>query len=322
MTTYTHECVALNPWDPLSFLASLGLLRVLDEAARHEGVVRPRLRFADDATPFAIVECMWTLEEVIDRVLRDAQLQADNPVLNIEHDKAGKRCATGTGTRDLKPSPDYARDTLIECTSGQRAFADQAAGFFSELVQDNNTRTKPTALHFTAGQQVFLGMAYDLRTALTTEHVRAALLDWGEADPKAPSLGWEGSGARMYALRANSPSGDKKGAVPGPNWLGVRGLSMIPVRVRKDELVTAGVRGHWKTARYAWPIWTRFATAPTTVALLRSDLRELRAAERNALGITLILEASMPRTDQGGYGSFAPPTVLAPAKPKPPSPHV
>jgi hypothetical protein len=314
MTTHTHVCPALNPWDPLGFLASLGMLRVLDDAARDEGVRRPRLRFADDASPYAIVECGWTLDEVVDRILRDAQRQSDNPVLNIEHDKAGRRCATGTGTRDLKPTPEYARETLIECAIGQRSFADQAAGLFSELVQDNNSRTKPTALHFTAGQQSFLDMAYRLRTALTAQQIRAALLAWDDIDTEAPSFAWEGSGARMYALRANSPSGDKKGAVPGPNWLGVRGLSMVPVRVRKDELVTAGVRGQWKTARFAWPVWTRFATAPTTVALLRSDLRELRALERSALGITLVLEATMPRTDQGGYGSFAPPTVLAPRK--------
>jgi hypothetical protein len=37
-----------------------------------------------------------------------------------------------------------------------RSTSDIAASFFFELVQDNNGKTKPTALHFTAGQQPFL----------------------------------------------------------------------------------------------------------------------------------------------------------------------
>lgn len=317
MTTYIHHCHALDPWNPLAFFAALGLLRVLDEAARAESVTRPRLHFADDAKPWAIVECAWDLEGVIERVVRDATLQANNPILGIVHNKQGEPCAPDEkgAVGDLKPSPSYAADVLSACVNTSRSFADQAAAMFSELVTAGDGRTKPTALHFTAGQQAFVEMVCQLREKASADIIRTALLSWGELDPKAPSLSWEGAGARMYALRAKDPSDDKKGALPGAHWLAFRGVSFFPVRVKREELLTTGVVGNWKTAEFAWPLWTRPSTLGAVQALLRLDVRTLSADQRSTLGISVCINAGMPRTDQGGYGSFAPPAVIAPRVP-------
>lgn len=315
MSTHIHHCHALDPWNPLAYFAALGLLRVLDEAARSERVTRPRLHFADDARPWAIIECAWDLDGVIERLLRDAVLQADNPVLNIVHNKQGDPCAADDAgaVRDLKPSPAYAAEVLAQCAAGSRSYADQAAALFTELVTAGDGRTKPTAFHFTAGQQAFVDMVRQLREKMNAETVRAALFSWGEVDPKAPSLSWEGAGARMYALRASDPSGDKKGSIPGAHWLAFRGISFLPVRSFRGDLLTTGVEGNWKNAEFAWPIWTRPSSAAAIAALLRTDVRLLRADAYAALGVSMVLRAGMPRHDQGGYGSFAPAAVVPPA---------
>jgi len=317
MTLHVHQFDALDAWDTLGYLAALGLIKVLDEAARAQRVQRPRMHFSDGARAVAVVECVWTVDEIVAIVLEDAAAQAANPVLNVWHDKEGNPCGSDGKElgRDLKPSPRYAREVLLACATGPRPFSDLAAGLFTEIVQDENGRTKPTAFHFTAGPQAFLAMARTNRKNLMTATVNEALHNWGEADRDCFSMGWEGTGARIYALRARNPSGDKKGGLAGPNWLALRGLSMLPVRVGRGALLTCGVEGAWKTASFAWPIWTRAAQAGAIVSLLRLDVRALSAAARAALGVTTVLAAAMPRHDQGGYGSFAPAAVLPPARP-------
>ncbi len=96
---------------------------------------------------------------------------------------------------------------------------------------DNNGNTKPTAFHFTAGQQTFLDMVDELRTGITAAHLREALDGPWLNRSQLPSLTWDSSVARLYALRAGNPSKEKRGSVPGANWLAVIGLSYFPVVV-------------------------------------------------------------------------------------------
>lgn len=301
----------LDAQNPLGFLAALGLLAVLEE--RYSDTrLRPRLSFDDSYRPQLFTSL--TVDQVVETVLEDALEQATNPLLNLAYDDDGTRLnsKSPSARRDLKPKPAVAREILLECAVGARRLADLAAGFFSELVQDNNGNTKPTALHFTAGQQAFLGMADALRVGLTRENLMESLLGPWKGSSPLPSLSWDSSVTRMYALRASDPSQDKRGSVPAANWLGVQALGFFAVAKQGRNLSTTCFSGSWKDSLFMWPVWSSPASAPVVASLLRIRTKSWTERQRQALGIRTVLSSRVLRSDQGGYGSFTPAEVVLP----------
>jgi hypothetical protein len=182
-------------------------------------------------------------------------------------------------------------------------------------VQDNNGNTKPTALHFTAGQ-AFLTMVEALRTGIDDAALDEALHGPWRTESRLPSLSWDSSVARLHALRASDPSSEKRGSVAAANWLAVHALAFFPVWVQRGELRTPGVAGGWKDSVFTWPLWNAPADARTIAALLRFDARSWNARERSALGVTTACSSGIRRSDQGGYGTFTPSTVVLPPSPQ------
>lgn len=305
-----HELFGLQATNPLGFMAALGLLRVI-EHNRTDTAERPTLAFASGGECHAKLQASLDAEELTDLVLTDAQAQEHCPALRLAYTKDGDEVAptNANAIRDLKPTPQHARQYLSRVAVENRRSADLAASFFSELVQQgsNADRTKPTALHFTAGQQTFLSMVEDLRSGMTKDDVVEALYGpWLGASP-LPSLSWDASGARMYALRAKNPSTEKRGSVAAANWLAVQGLAFFPVVVQRDRLMTTCVEGSWKDSVFRWPIWEQQVVCPAIAGLLRMDAAGMSASERKAYGVFSVLQSGIVRSDQGGYGSFTPP---------------
>src|SRR5207302_589242 len=90
--------------------------------------------------------------------------------------------------------------------AGSRRSLAMAAAFATDVAVDNNGNTKPTALHFTAGQQEFLALVSELRKGITREVFNEALFGpWLYSRP-LPVLQWDNSQTRDYALRAGAPS--------------------------------------------------------------------------------------------------------------------
>lgn len=305
----------LEAHNPLGFMAALGLLRVVEARALASGHAPPRLRFLDQGTLVASLSTGHGLEEIIELVLSDAAAQADNRALQLAYDEA-RLLPPGTqgATRDLKPPPTVARELLDLAATADPRTAALAAAWFSELVQDNNGNTKPTALHFTAGQQAFLEMVEDLRRGLTAADVRETLVGPWLNTSSLPSLSWDASVARLYALRAGNPSKERRGSVPGANWLAVVGLEFFPVVAHGHRLVTTCVRGGWKDSSFTWPVWTVPADAATIASLLRLDASAWTQEQRTAYGIEIVFSSRILRSDQGGYGSFAPAAVISPRR--------
>lgn len=309
----------LDAHNPLGFLAALGLLRVLDDQAGRTARERPRLGFVDQGGFVARLLTSHTMAEVAAIVLEDAVAQGDNCALQFAYNEAGALIAPGTKSviRDLKPKPLGAMQLLELAATADPRTAAQAAAWFSELVEDNNQNTKPTAFHFTAGQQAFLEMVEALRGGLTVEHVREALEGPWLNTSSLPSLSWDASVARMYALRASNPAKERRGSVPGANWLAVIGLTFFPVVVKGTRLVTTAVRGGWKDSTFTWPVWSPPAEVTTIASLLRLDASAWTQRERAAYGVETVLRCRILRSDQGGYGSFAPAAVVPPASERP-----
>lgn len=316
----------LDGSNPLAFLAALGVLRVLDEAKSDTEMEPPRLTWEDTGRWRPVIYGRESLEEVIDAILTDIRSWAAEPALNLAYEKGGgpADASDANATRDLKPTPSVMRMFLEQvarrAAEGQRRSADAAAAFGTEIVQDNKGNTKPTALHFTAGQQQFLKMAVQLQQEVGRKELTEALVGPWTGASKLPSLSWDATVSRLYAHRATDPSGEKRGSVPGADWLAFLGLSFFPVAARGGRLETTGVVGRWKDAEFTWPIWTPPATARTVRSLLAwSDLCEDVASERpdprrparlRARGIAVLFRSAITRSDQGGYGGFTPARVV------------
>jgi hypothetical protein len=232
--------------------------------------------------------------------------------LRYARGKSGQR---GSQAWDLKPPPaefrTYLSRLLDEAGAGNRRPLDFAASFATETAQDNNGNTKPTALHFTAGQQQFLEMVARLRDGVTPDDLREATLGPWRYNRLLPVLGWDCTAARAWALRADDPSKADKRGVPGADWLAFRGLSFIRVAPVGRQIATTGCVGGWKNGQFRWPLWDGALTRDGIhVVLQLPDLAELPEAERHARGILAVFASFIRRSDQGGYGSFAPSAAI------------
>ncbi len=318
----------LDGSNPLGFLAALGLLRLLDYQARLETRQRPRLGWIDDGYWQPVLHDAGDIENVIAAVIDDKSSWADDPAFLLAYDESGEvlvdpRTAGGTITRDLKPKPAAMRAFLDriagmgedECLKRggwitARRSMDTASSYGSEIIQDNNGNTKPLTLHFTAGQQKFLEAVAKLQESTTEEDLREALLGPWKRSSKLPSMSWDATVARIYALRATDPSKEKRGSIPGADWLAFIALGLLLATPRRSSLITTGVRGGWKDSVLTWPLWTSPASTQVVRCLLAiARLHGLSAEGRAARGIAVIFSSRITRSDQGGYGAFTPARV-------------
>jgi len=294
---------ALDGRNPASFFAALGVLNALADRTPHSGD-DPRLSWKQVGSYRPVLHGVASREALLELLDEDRKSFLTEPALQLKYERE-----EGSGEEhDLKARPDQFiayLDSLV--TAGSLRSLDFAAAFATDVATDNNGNTKPTALHFAAGQQQFLAMVETLGKGVGAADFEEALFGpWRYASP-LPVLSWDNSSTRDYALRGSDPSKEKLG-VPGLDWLAFRGLSFMRVAPNRDcEVITTGCRGFWKTGAFRWPLWT----APLRRAVVRSlltsiDVFDVDPRAMEARGVAAVLEAAIRRTDQGGYGSFSP----------------
>lgn len=299
-----HVLRGLDGSNPLAFLAALGLLRAAGETARlhwrDEGRWRPVLTLPDGAS------------DPVEVVMADLERwRAGGLALELEYAKAEKG-SEGKRVHDLKPPPPDFRKFLERVSAAwpnDPVAADFAAAYATEAGRDNKGNTKPTALHFTAGQQAFLDMVVELRDALTREHVEEAVHGPWKYVHQLPVLRWDVRGERLYALLASNPTGDKARGVPGADWLAFLGLPFFPAFPRRARTVTTGFDDTSKEPSFTWPLWAQPLSRDVVRSLLACHLRKMSVDERQGRGIALVLASKARRSDRG-YGTF---TAAAPA---------
>ena len=290
--------LALEGTNPLGFLAALGVLDAV--SATIPGVT---LRWTEDLVPHAVIGDVGDLGQLLDMLGKDREQWADSAVLRFPSE--------GQPLADAKPDGRQLREWFehVADQSRHRA-ADLLCALVAEGAFDNNGRAKPTHLHFTAGQQRFLSMVRELAAAVDRDRLQEAICGPWRYDSPLPSLSWDSRGERVYAVRAVNPSNEKRMGVPGADWLAFRGLIFYPVmRTSRGSLRTTACDTQWKSSAFRWPIWTRPATRHVVRSLvadpsLVSQPPRATPADLAARGIASIRQASIRRSDQGGYGSF------------------
>lgn len=291
--------------NPLGFLAAVGLLRVVPGA---------RLGFSDDGSFRAFVDGLDTSEsELATFVTNDAKVAADSTApWRFSYTKAATKKQGPQEVADLKPPPETFKRFLATCVeawlAGNEEAADYAAAYGTDVAIDGKGNTKPTAFHFTAAQQTFLGSVEGIRASITQEWVRTSLFE-GYGERPGSNLRWDPGSERNWALMANNPSGDGT-RVDGPlEWLAFRGLPLLPSLPRGTTIITTGVVGRGDDMTFTWPLWAVPATRHTVRSLLQLDWTG-SANERRTRGIFAICSSAIRRTSQG-FGNFGPSSVTS-----------
>lgn len=291
--------------NPLGFLAALGLLRVVPGA---------KLGFCDDGSFRAFVDGFNDSEsDLATFVADDAKVAQDSSApWRFTYTKAATKKQGPQEVADLKPPPDDFKRFLSTCVddwlSGNEDAAGYAAAYATDVAVDGKGNTKPTAFHFTAAQQTFLGAVEGIRASVTLEWVKKSLFEGHGAKPGS-NLRWDPGSERNWALMANNPSGDGTRVDAPLEWLAFRGLPMLPSFPGGTRIITTGVVGRGDDMTFTWPLWKVPASRHTTRSVLQVDWTG-NAQERAARGVFAICSSAIRRTSQG-FGNFGPSSVTS-----------
>lgn len=330
----------LNGSNPLGFLASVGLLHLLDVRGRHA-----LLGFTEDGGFRAWIECNIVLDEIVRIVAEGAAAGAGPQPWRLEYEKQEKRGIKVVA--DLKAPPDdfrrFLNSAINEWLQGRPERSDYAAAYGTDVAVDNNGNTKPTAFHFTAADQQFLGAVEGSRTAITKGWVEESLGDREGKTKPGSNLRWDPDAERSRALMGVDPGASEPTVNAPLEWLAFRGLPAFPCVPVGRRVLTCGVTGHRQDElQFHWPLWSCGATYSAVRSLLRitagwiereEQIRRMirmggsRGARRRSLdrlqldlqealherrrrGVFAICTSEIRRTAQG-YGSFGPARVQA-----------
>ena len=293
----------LQGTNPLGFLAALGI-QVLFEHDKEQ----PRLWWSDDVIRYAVVDDAFDVDRIVQQAMEEFPRWAASPALNppLPEDKA---------KRDkLKFDHEHLRQYLEKAQNGHPGNA-LATALVAEGSMDNNGMAKPSDLYFTAGQQKFLEMARQILEGTDENTLIKGISSQWDYKSSLPSLMWDVTDDRIYALAATDPAKDKKETNPGPEALAILGLSRYPVFASPKGTLTLGCYGTWKRGTFSWPIWTKPAGQGAVRSLLaHATYTSMPTWERRipwlrSWGVSTVLRSAIRRSSQGGYGTFAPPEM-------------
>ncbi|HEX3478419.1 MAG TPA: hypothetical protein VHT91_25535 [Kofleriaceae bacterium] len=287
--------------NPLGFLASLGLLRLL----RHR-TAAARMGFTADGAYHPFVD---RVDGDLSAIVASHAIESTGKQpWRLEYEKEEKR---GTKTvADLKAPPrrfaEFVVASVERWRDGDGDAAAFAAAFGTTVAKDGKGNTKPTALHFTAANQQFLDTIEKTRAMVTVEWVRASVFE-GSARRPGSNLRWDPAAERNWALMANNPN-DEGTSVDAPlEWLAFQGLPVLPTFPRGERIITTAVSGRGDEMTMTWPLWS----VPASLETVRSALLLSwtgAAVERTRRGIFAVCTSAIRRTSQG-FGNFGPATV-------------
>jgi hypothetical protein len=255
-----------NGSNPLGFMASVGLLRLLEVRGHHA-----RLGFTEDGGFHARIECDPALGDIPGIVTKDAEAAAGPQPWRLEYEKQEKKGIKVVA--DLKAPPERFRGFLTsaigEWLTGRPEQADYAAAYGTDVAVDDKGNTKPTAFHFTAANQQFLGAVEASRGKITRHWVEESLDDRDGKTKPGSNLRWDPDAERNRALMGVDPTDDGTAVNAPLEWLAFRGLPALPCVPAGSRVLTCGVTGRRQDElRFHWPLWSCGASYATVRSLL------------------------------------------------------
>lgn len=286
-------CRGLDGSDPLGFLAALGLLRVVSRQDPEA-----KLRWVEQGPWIAVLTT--AIEGVVEVLTRDLQRWKDYHGALTFAEGADRK------TQDLKHPPDEFRELMRAVQSDPEAASFVAAYATGVVVDGSGKQTKPTALHFTAGQQRFLAAVLSIRDTVTHQDFTEALFGPWVGRTGASDTRWRAGSERSRALLSYDPGGEKTSCVVGAVWLAYQAMPLFPTVPQGTRILTTGFKGRGNRQVFTWPLWTADLLIDEVGAIVRSsEVAEMPPLDREARGIGAIFRSEVLRSSQG-YGNFSP----------------
>jgi len=287
--------------NPLGFLGALGLLRLI-----RLRTATARLGFLADGSYHPFIEGFDG--DLAAAIAEDAIHGQGRQAWNLEYEKTEKRGVKVVA--DLKAPPDTFARFLSDCIDSWLSETDEpvayAAAFGTSVAVDNKGNTKPTAFHFTAANQQFLGTIESIRASVSRDWAAESLFK-GHAARPGSNVRWDPGAERNWALMAADPNDDGT-SVDGPmEWLAFRGLPLFPCSPRGGRIVTTAVSGRGDDMELTWPLWCLPASLGTVRSALQMGWDESPLSRSNR-GVFAVCTSKIRRTSQG-FGNFGPATV-------------
>ncbi len=299
----------LEGGNPLAFLAAVGVLRVVTLThpewvptmtwRQARGGYRPVLTLAGPLETGQFLEDLG--RDLAALIPAEAFVRWDNLGVPLGEYRA------------------YALDAAAAAERGNRAWADFAAAFASEVVASRGA--KKDAVEDTAfrtlsgsGHQHFLATMRNLIEATTADQLRRALLlPWDYADPMPNStLRWDPADDIRHALQWRNPSKDPSrkigGTMAGATRLAIEALPLMPSVPVGARLDTTGFRGRGRRDTFfTWPLWDGPIGLDTCRSVLAmAELQEERPSTGvlRERGILAVFRSQ--RITEGKYRNFTP----------------
>ncbi|HRP80935.1 MAG TPA: hypothetical protein PLY76_03460 [Flavobacteriales bacterium] len=297
------ELAGINGANPLGYLAALGLLRIVPGA---------KLAFSEDGSFQAFIDAHDKNGSDLAKLIADDAKAGEDPNApwRFTYTKAATKKQAAQMVADLKPPPTDFKKFLVACIdawlTGNDEAAAYAAAYATDIAIDNKGNTKPTAFHFTAANQTFLGTVESTRASLSQDWIEASLFK-GQGEQPGSNLRWDPDADRNWALMANNPNSDGTSVDAPLEWLAFRGLPLLPSFPRGARIITTGVVGRGADITFTWPLWHIPVSLQTVRSLLQFDWAE-GAQQRTARGVFAICSSAIRRTSQG-FGNFSPSSV-------------
>lgn len=265
----------LDGSNPLAFLASLGVLRVV---SLQSPAAAWRMHWSELAGSWfpLLTSAAETVDEtaLVDRL---DGFQSDPPQLSLLEQIGPNLTISGQRLRHLS------QQAMQQCCQGStgetlaRLDADFLAAMGCDAATadgDPQSQMRDTALRTMsgAGHQHFVAFMRELIGATEPRHLRSALFStWDYADPgRGLNMRWDPADDRRYALRWKNPSADPNTTMRGANRLAIEALPLFTTAPTARGLETTGFSQRPRQgARWTWPIWDRPIDVETVRSLLQ-----------------------------------------------------
>jgi CRISPR-associated endonuclease/helicase Cas3 len=275
-TWYPLELSGLDGANPLGFLAGLGTLMVMEQAATPDQPkpwlkVKPKLAWGTPVHPqvpllyFANVlpsetEFLETLETQLSKTVSTHSMRQVVEILEQMHEKKP----------DAKTLHQWLHVKCSQPVLQHRRELDWLSAMICETSPEAASQLQTTRRDYV------LGNFHSILARTTAEHLnRTLFMTWDYCDGlDNQSLHWEPMEDRRHAYQWHMPSGDptrkKKGGMLGANRLALEAWPLfLSVAADEKKASTRGFRGlSMFNTFWTWPLWSNPYSSMTIASLL------------------------------------------------------
>jgi hypothetical protein len=287
--------------NPLAFLSAVGTLRTLSAAWPDRSVLlsweftdgtwQPALHVTGECEQAQVLNA---LQERLAGTARDFPQWGDVPVSVVEF-------------RD-------AATLALYCPKPSRSVLDMYGWLGSDTTGARDEESMAvTRFKMVSGQQSFLGQVRELIETTDRAHLEEALFGTWLYRDKKPSMRWDPSDDRRYALRDSDPSNTGKNpilTVRGANRLAVEALALYPVIPAQRDTETRGFIRRGPRWMFSWPIWNGAIGISSVKSLVAHPALSKPEPDSDQLRALGVVEVFRSERTTSYYSNFYPAKAL------------